>query len=190
LSEDELEERLKSKLNRVEDSPAGSDHNDAAVLILIRLIDGEPYALFEKRVESERDRWSAQVAFPGGRFEKDDVYLVRTACREFKEETGLDACSKWKLLGFLPFVRPGNVPEVRVFPFVCLAKGGSDEDFIFGKSEEVNELFWLPLYRLSHEYVEIVINDRKVATRALVYGERVVWGMTQRIVEMLLDSLG
>lgn len=50
---------------------------------------GRVEMLFIKRAVQERDRWSGQVAFPGGRRAPDDVNDCATAVRETWEETGL-----------------------------------------------------------------------------------------------------
>lgn len=50
---------------------------------------GRVEALFIKRAVQERDRWSGQVAFPGGRWSPSDVDDCATAVRETWEETGL-----------------------------------------------------------------------------------------------------
>jgi 8-oxo-dGTP pyrophosphatase MutT (NUDIX family) len=181
----QLEGDLKRVLRPVSSSTMGSGKNDAAVLILTRLEDGVLTLLFERRVMRREDRWSGQVAFPGGRFEEGDVTLNVTACREFQEETGVDICSFCPPLGFLPEVRPANLDSVRVVPFVSI----TDREFRFRPNEEVNELFWGPAFEMTRESREINVNGRKIRTKALVYKGYVIWGMTLRIIEDFSSAL-
>jgi hypothetical protein len=58
-------------------------------------------ALFIKRATHEHDPWSGHMAFPGGRHERGDLTLLRTAMRETEEEVGLDL-STAELLGAPP----------------------------------------------------------------------------------------
>ena len=46
--------------------------------------------LFIKRATRESDRWSAHIAFPGGRAEPTDEDGIYTAQRECFEEVGID----------------------------------------------------------------------------------------------------
>lgn len=48
--------------------------------------DGTPELLFIKRTARVGDRWSAHVAFPGGRQEPEDESTLYTAMRETFEE--------------------------------------------------------------------------------------------------------
>ncbi len=48
--------------------------------------DGEPEILYIKRALREGDRWSGQMAFPGGKRDSDDVDDLDTAERETFEE--------------------------------------------------------------------------------------------------------
>ncbi|PKC69620.1 hypothetical protein RhiirA1_533332 [Rhizophagus irregularis] len=52
--------------------------------------DGEPEILYVKRALREGDRWSGQIAFPGGKQDKTDFDDLDTAERETFEEVGLD----------------------------------------------------------------------------------------------------
>jgi 8-oxo-dGTP pyrophosphatase MutT (NUDIX family) len=62
----------------------------AAVLIPL-LKDEEIWKiLFIKRTVHQNDRHSGQIAFPGGRFDSEDLILERTALRETYEEIGLN----------------------------------------------------------------------------------------------------
>jgi 8-oxo-dGTP pyrophosphatase MutT (NUDIX family) len=67
----------------------GSDTQPAAVLIPLLLDQNTWKLLFIKRTHHSNDRHSGQIAFPGGRSDKNDLSLKNTALREAEEEIGL-----------------------------------------------------------------------------------------------------
>lgn len=80
-----------------------TEHGTALTPTLARLQDffslpwvqsGTPEVLYIKRATRITDRWSAQVAFPGGRQEPDDENSLFTAYRETWEEVGIDLAEK------------------------------------------------------------------------------------------------
>ncbi|EFC47170.1 predicted protein [Naegleria gruberi] len=63
----------------------------SAVTLNLTIIHGKLHILFTKRPIREGDKWSGQVCFPGGKFEKnEDKTLLDTAIRETFEEIGVD----------------------------------------------------------------------------------------------------
>jgi 8-oxo-dGTP diphosphatase len=143
--------------------------------------------LFEKRATRSDDRWSGQVAFPGGKFKDGDVTLDKTACREFFEETGVEICGSGELIGFMDPLSPMNLPSLMVTPFVLILE--QDADFRFNPSEEVESLFWADLMNLSYVETEVYSSSGKIRWRALAYEGNIVWGMTQRIIEELVKNM-
>lgn len=73
-------------------SPTLSSLNDFFSLPWVQ--SGTPEILYIKRATRNTDRWSAQVAFPGGRQEPDDEDSKYTAMRETWEEVGIDLAEK------------------------------------------------------------------------------------------------
>lgn len=59
---------------------------------------GIPEILYIKRSKRLSDRWSSQVAFPGGRQEPEDENALYTALRETWEEVGIDLAEKNQFL--------------------------------------------------------------------------------------------
>ena len=51
---------------------------------------GDPEVLFIKRATRKGDRWTGQIALPGGKREPDELDDQSTSVRETKEEIGLD----------------------------------------------------------------------------------------------------
>ena len=64
----------------------------------------EPEVLFIKRAARVGDRWTGQIAFPGGKKDPQDADDAAASIRETLEETGLDLESEWCL-------QVGNLPQ-------------------------------------------------------------------------------
>ena len=65
---------------------------------------GDPEVLLIKRAARPGDRWTSQIALPGGKRERDDADDRATSIRETREETGLDLDTEHCLY-------IGNLPE-------------------------------------------------------------------------------
>ena len=166
----------------------------AAVSLILRLGDetGEPEIFFIQRAHYERDPWSGQVAFPGGREEPGDESPVYTAIRETREETGIDIGVSGEIIGQLDDLRPQTVrlPAIVVRPFVALL--GEHPALVL--SDEVSAGFWVPLASLRDETVwrDTIVTAQGIefTRRAFHHGEFVVWGMTERILSHFLSLSG
>ena len=106
-------------------SPSSSPplHPTAAVAILLRKRREQSEILFVKRAIRERDAWSGDVAFPGGCRDASDADDFAAACREVREEIGLDLGdkSRYSLVGKLSehTVRRGK-GFLTIVPFVIV----------------------------------------------------------------------
>jgi len=74
---------------------------EATASVAMTLAGPSLKTLMIKRAEREGDPWSGQVAFPGGRRERQDRSLLETATRETKEEVGIDLQRSAVYLGHL-----------------------------------------------------------------------------------------
>ncbi len=156
----------------------------AAVAIIINPDDRGGSVLFIKRTERRGDPWSGQIAFPGGRKSPRDKDFAETAVRETWEEVGIQL-SGHELLGHLPIVTTRS-RRLRVLPFVFQLKSTVS----IRVNEEVAEVFWIPLSdlkRLEVESREVRVDEGTLSADSYVYDGHVIWGLTFRIINLLLD---
>jgi 8-oxo-dGTP pyrophosphatase MutT (NUDIX family) len=165
-------------------SESGEGPPVAAVAIIIDPNDRGGSALFIKRTEREGDPWSGQIAFPGGRKSPIDKGLAETAVRETSEEVGIQLTGH-ELLGSLPIVTTRS-QRLRVLPFVFRLKS----TVRIQVNEEVAETFWIPLSDLEGleaESREVRIDQGSLSADSYVVAGHVIWGLTFRIINLLLD---
>ena len=157
----------------------------AAVAVVLKAKSGmRDEFLLIRRAERNGDPWSGQVAFPGGRVEPDDQSFAATATRETSEEVGIQLTGH-ELLGSLPIVTTRS-QRLRVLPFVFRLKS----TVRIQVNEEVAETFWIPLSDLEGleaESREVRIDQGSLSADSYVVAGHVIWGLTFRIINLLLD---
>lgn len=169
-------ESLINKLNNY-NNVKGTVGLDASVCVLF---NDKLELILEKRVKNEKDPWSGQVSFPGGHFESSDIYIINTAIRELKEETGIEGV---KVLGGLDIHHPRNMPKLNVYPFVCYINEFKN---LKPQKSEIEYLFTPNIKDLKMESGILNINNEKINERYFIYKNDIIWGMTARIIENLL----
>lgn len=127
-----------------------------------------------------------QMAFPGGRMERTDENLIRTALREAQEEIGI-RLTDVKVLGQLTqiYIPPSNfhvLPVIGAIPF--------RPDF-YPDSREVDAIVEVALRDLTDEKIislqEIEVRGFKIdAPTYNVHGHQ-VWGATAMMIAELLE---
>ncbi len=188
---DLVRERLGAHVSRRSDL---ADDAHAAVAVVFREGPESVELLLIERAQREGDPWSGHMALPGGRLEPDDESTVMTASRETFEEVGVELRNA-EYLGRLddiagnPAANPTLVVAAHAFYLT------EHQPFELAPSE-VREAFWFPLVGLLEESrsVEFVVPQRP-GTRfdGVLVGipeRHVVWGLTFRFLENLLDVLG
>ena len=149
--------------------------------------------LFIQRAESPNDLWSGHIAFPGGRRDPGDKTLLDTAIRETAEEVAIDL-SKGELIARLP-----DVPAFKrttkgmmvVTPFVFVMRGPVTPT----PNYEVATTLWVPLEKLARGEGKGTYaftweeKPYELPCYRLEPGQRVLWGMTHRMVETMLEAL-
>ncbi len=174
--------------------PAQPASSRAAVAAILREGEGGTDAeiLFIRRAERAGDPWSGHMAFPGGRRDPEDATLLDTAIRETREEVGLDLEAHGTLLLSLPEVgaTKRRVVDMTVAPFVFSVPR---ERSALVPNEEVAETIWTPVGPLARgetaSTFEFEYGGTKRQLPSLLLGDRVVWGLTHRILHMLLEIL-
>ena len=164
----------------------------AAVAVILREENAGIEILFIRRAESERDPWSGQVGFPGGRAEPGDADLGATARRETFEEIGMDLAEDAELLGGLDEIRAmarGRAMDLKVAPFVFHLRRGQSVRL----SAEVTSVHWLSLDALlgpePHGRFEYRHGDRVDEMPCLRVGDLLIWGLTYRMFGGLRERL-
>jgi len=147
--------------------------------------------LLIQRAEREGDRWSGQLAFPGGRWHPEDADLAATAKRETFEEVGLDLAGV-PLLGVLDDLAPRTpvLPPIIVRPFVFMLPKPQPPI----PNPEVAAAWWIPLEVFSRPGIYGPTEYRRYGTLVRTAGYQLevglLWGMSERILTPLLELFG
>lgn len=177
-----------------------------AVMIPIVDVDGEPSVLFEVRSAKLR-RQPGEISFPGGKVEVDDLNPQKAAVRETCEELGI-ASQQIEVIGHVGVLVPPA--QIAVYAYVGWIDAFQDEQL---NEDEVAEVFSVPLsYLLSVEpevyYLKLShvpdenfpfhlipggkdykFRKRDIPEYFYFYEDRVIWGLTARILKQFLDHL-
>jgi 8-oxo-dGTP pyrophosphatase MutT (NUDIX family) len=168
------------------DLTSGGDHrSEAAVAVIIDPSQDGGSMLLIRRTERDGDPWSGQVAFPGGHKAQGDRTFLDTAIREAKEEVGI-SLHQHEILGVLPWVN-AHTRRMRVAPFVFELKAGVQ----IQHNMEVEETFWVALSEIANSLIiksEVEMERGKLVTDSYVYRGKVIWGLTFRIINILLNK--
>lgn len=146
-----------------------------------------------RRAISEHDRWSGQMAFPGGKFEEGDLDDFDTAAREVREETGI-VLDREECLGRLHDIQArkrGSLLDFYIRPLVFYID--REVDLILDPAE-VADFFWVPLTRLqdptrlrTYEWKE---GENTLELPAIqLHGDPPLWGLTYLMTQDLLGRI-
>ncbi len=160
----------------------------AAVAMLLRECGRETEVLFVQRAEHDKDPWSGDLCFPGGRIEKYDPSPRAAAERETCEEIGL-CLNPENYLGQSDDLT-GAYLSVRISCFIYQV----DTNLQFRLNGEVNDLFWVPLRTLFDPQRNQQLTffyrgkDREHPVIHLTeWSDRPLWGITYRLLENFLQ---
>jgi 8-oxo-dGTP pyrophosphatase MutT (NUDIX family) len=189
---------LASVVSRLEarDATASDDNARAAVAAIFRAPTDheEAQVLLIRRAEREGDPWSGHIAFPGGKRDASDTSLFVTALRETQEEVGLDLERHARLVTRMPSVPAltrSKTGGMLVTPFIFALDKPEDHELVF--SAEVAEAYWVPIGPMARGEIATTFPYRHEGTLlqlpAFLVQERIVWGLTHRMLSMLFAAL-
>lgn len=169
----------------------GEAAHRAAVALVLCDGDDDLALLLIVRSESEVDRWSGHIAFPGGRVDAADAGPRATAERELREEVGLVLPAE-AFLGRLDDLR-GRTQGIVVSGFVY----GVDAAPSLRLNYEVAEAVWLPLFELEDSSRHVQQRFHYLgyeldlpAVDVLGQEQPVLWGLSYRFLELLMRRIG
>ena len=182
---------IRRRLNGYRPHLASGDRARAAVAMVLHQREEAVHLLFIERSQRDDDPWSGHVAFPGGRVEPGDGNARMAAERETREEVGLDL-GKAEYLGRLDDVTGATLP-ILVSGFVYNVETRDQ----LHPNHEVKAAFWVQLNVLAdagrHRERSFRIDnaERHFSTIDLPGSrQRVLWGISYRLVSQLLALLG
>ncbi|MDA8965243.1 CoA pyrophosphatase [Pseudomonadales bacterium] len=156
--------------------------------------------LLIQRAKHESDPWSGHMAFPGGRHEDYDRNGLATAKREMHEEVGFDidqlegAHTPGQVIGRLSdfSTRQRAIPiDMVVSPYVFLVEKRPHLTINY----EVADTVWIPLSYFAdlrnRSSLQYSVAGKTVSLPCFRYSEeKVVWGMTLKMIDELLLIAG
>ena len=180
-----LIESIAARISLSADRPVIDARRRAAVAVVLHDA-ASPRVLLMKRVERVGDPWSGHISLPGGGYHASDGDLRVTAIRETQEELGIDLEGA-RLLGNLETLQPRSMGPngIEVTPFVFTTAAALEP--VCGP--EALAAFWLPLDLAASGALDstFTIPSSQVAFPSWTYEGYVIWGMTRRILEVVLE---
>ena len=183
-----------NKVRNAGDKERSNDkYKQASVLVLFINDEIEKHSsiLMIKRRNNLR-KHAGQIAFPGGRKEKEDLNLEETAKRETEEEINVSS-EEYNIVGSFPkfFTGTGYV----VTPFLGMIKSNSNWKKVLKPNlSEVEQIFFPPInYLLSPKYhlrKKPPINSSMSMTWTINYNNKNIWGLTARVLVTISAGLG
>jgi 8-oxo-dGTP pyrophosphatase MutT (NUDIX family) len=166
----------------------------AAVALVLRQAGDLPEVLFIERARREDDPWSGHMAFPGGRVDPGDDGARSAAERETLEEVGLDLANG-ELLGRLDDMHGHHAAGVPALVISAFVYHVADPEPLV-PNHEVHDSFWSPVPSLLDPERQVDYPLRSASwgpypgIRVGAPESQVVWGLTYRFLEILLNVSG
>lgn len=178
-------ERLESLKNN---SSAGKTPRIAAVMMLFYPKNNVTHLVLIVR-NSYKGVHSAQIAFPGGKYEQEDQNFAETALRETHEEIGIHPDKIELLKPFTAlYIPPSNF---MVHPFLGISR---EELHFVPQLSEVADIIELPLAVFLDESLVVQTNldtsyADNIAVPAFKIEEHIVWGATAMMLSELKEVI-
>ena len=188
-----LKELLRQKINLLPATDLSQDLTDnACVATILRGSSLDDLEIgYIRRAIAVHDRWSGQMAFPGGKNEPTDHDHLATAIRETREEVGISLDSS-ELLGRLHDIqarRRGGLLDFYIRPFVFFLDREVELNL---DPTEVADFFWVPLKNLQdptrlRTYAWKEGKQMMEFPAIQLHGDPPLWGLTYLMTQ---DCLG
>lgn len=198
-----MKKTIIESLQNITPLPIDLPTNQYAVLLPIIEIENELHILFEVRAKNLK-RQPNEVCFPGGKVEQNDTSTQFTAIRETCEELGIDQSN-------INDIFPINYyqSDIQIYPYVGFLQ---NTNFHLNK-DVVDKIFTVPLQKLltispTIHRVNLIpqVSDNfpyhlipngqnyKWQTRHIdeyfyCYEDKVIWGLTARILQHFLELI-
>lgn len=178
-------------LERIISKPNSADSQStrtAAVLMLCYPKNGKTHLVLIVRNEYKGVH-SAQIAFPGGKYEEEDLDFSVTALRETYEEIGIHPSQVEIIKPYTQVYIPPSNFMVHPFLGVC-----HQEIHFIPDPKEVAKIIELPIATLLNESIvmetEIPTSDTSsISISAFSIDDHIVWGATAMMLSELKEVL-
>ena len=165
-----------------------TDGRAAAVAIILAGPPMAPSICFIRRVERPGDRWSGDVAFPGGWAQDDDGSLKGTAMRETAEEVGVDLRTA-RHLGCLPPEPIGSSARDMGLIAVSVFDAGQRTLPLVPEERELASAFWVPTAHLLDKVNVTRVDWAGNGMPGIAFEGHVIWGLTYRLLKTFLRTV-
>ena len=162
-----------------------------ALIFYVHQQDSSLRLCFGQRAPYEGDPWSGDMAFPGGKAEKEDQTFHDVARREVWEETGLhlEDChlvgSLKETRAFGSRTRPPLIVRPMIYAF-------HKQPALFSLGSELAAAYWIPVSHLwdRDNWTTLVYSANGQPYPGIRYGEQIIWGFTLRVLVAFSEFMG
>jgi 8-oxo-dGTP pyrophosphatase MutT (NUDIX family) len=193
ISKNDLVSCITSVKNAGDKDRSIVNYSEASILILFvnNYVENNSLILMTKRKNNLR-KHAGQIAFPGGRKEREDKDLKDTVQRETEEEVNIPK-DNYDIIGKLPKFYTGT--GYVVTPFLAIMKQNSEwESLISPNLNEVEKIFYPKSYYLLspkfHMREKPPVNSSMSMTWKINYNDENIWGLTARVLVTISAGLG
>ena len=193
ISKNDLVSCITSVKNAGDKDRSIVNYSEASILILFvnNYVENNSLILMTKRKNNLR-KHAGQIAFPGGRKEREDKDLKDTVQRETEEEVNISK-DNYDIIGKLPKFYTGT--GYVVTPFLAIMKQNSEwESLISPNLNEVEKIFYPKSYYLLspkfHLREKPPVNSSMSMTWKINYNDENIWGLTARVLVTISAGLG
>jgi 8-oxo-dGTP pyrophosphatase MutT (NUDIX family) len=162
-----------------------SERPKAAVVLAISASPPHGVVFIERAAHLRNN--PGQIGFPGGAIDPEDPHAEAAALRELDEEIGVSS-ERVTIVGSLPDAAQQTGPFL-VTPFVGILAPGTH--FVIDPAETA-AVFTVPLETIvAPDAVReraLSVGGRTIDTLVFEHEERVVWGLTGRILRAFVDA--